>query len=118
MNLIEGNVSAKITHDYTMGSSSHNTLFRNWVRGWRSNPPIGWGVWAIDIQNFNRYFNIVGNVIGLPSWTTGTVLADNNCTPEEPAVYRFGCTGQPGGYLDPWLINSNHTLIMTISQMG
>ncbi len=101
MNLIEGNVSAKITHDWTMGSSSHNTLFRNWARGWRSTPPIEWGVWAIDIQNFNRYFNIVGNVIGMTSWTTGTVLADNNCTPEEPAVYRFGCTGQPGYYQDP-----------------
>ena len=100
MNLYEGNISAKITHDYTFGSSSHNTAFRNHVRGTRSVPPVGWGVWAIDTQAWNRYMNFVGNVLGMPSWTSGTAVANGQCGPPEPTAIKFGCDGQPGTYTD------------------
>ena len=100
MNLYEGNISAKITQDYTMGSSSHNTAFRNHVRGIRSVPPVSWGVWAIDTQAWNRYMNFVGNVLGMPGWTTGTAVANGQCEPGEPTAIRFGCDGQPGTYTD------------------
>lgn len=100
MNLYEGNISAKITHDYTFGSSSHNTAFRNHVRGFRSVPPVSWGVWAIDTQSWNRYMNFVGNVLGMPDWTTGTAVADGQCAPAEPTGLKFGCDGQPGSYTD------------------
>jgi hypothetical protein len=100
MVLLEGNSSAKIVWDHTLGSSSHQTAFRNHVRGSRVTPPIVWGRWAIDVQAVNRFMNIVGNVVGLPSWTTGTVLANGNCSPSEPTAFRFGCDGQPGPYTD------------------
>ena len=101
MNLFEGNISSKIVGDYTMGSSSHNTLFRNYVMGKRDSPlPFTWAVWAIDIDYYNRYYNIIGNVIGQPSWTNGTLVANGTATPTEPTVYRFGSTGTPGSFGD------------------
>jgi hypothetical protein len=100
MNLFEGNFSSKLTADITHGSSSHNTFFRNWIMGKRNTPAFDWGIWGIDIQQWNRYYNIIGNVIGLSSWTTGTVLGNGNCNPTQPVVYRFGCTGFSGSYGD------------------
>ncbi len=100
MNLLEGNSSAKIVFDVTMGSSSHNVAFRNHVRGERSSPATGWGVWAIDTQLYNKYNSYVGNALGNSSWTSGTYKADGVCEPEEPTALKFGCAGQPGSYED------------------
>jgi Pectate lyase superfamily protein len=100
MVLLEGNSSAKITWDETLGSSSHQTAFRNHARGARATPAISWGRWGIDVQSRNRFMNIVGNVVGLPTWTSGTALANGSCSPNEPVAFRFGCDGQPGGYTD------------------
>jgi hypothetical protein len=102
MNLFEGNYSQNITGDFYWGSSAYQTLFRNYVRGKRDNPSLSssaWAVWAIDIGSWNRYYNIIGNVVG-DNWTSGTVVANNDCTPNNPAVYRFGCSGNPGSYND------------------
>jgi len=100
MVLLEGNSSAKLVWDETMGSSSHQTAFRNHVRVQRIEPAVSWGQWGIDVQATNRYMNIVGNVVGMPSWITGTVIANGVCTPSEPTALRFGCDGQPGSYTD------------------
>jgi hypothetical protein len=101
MNLFEGNYSTNLQADDYHGSSSHNTLFRNYVSVTRSTPAVTWARWGFDIGRLNRYYNIVGNVIGNPDWTSGTVLANGNCSPKEPAAYRFGCgIGTPGSYLD------------------
>jgi hypothetical protein len=100
MNLVEGNSSAKLVWDFTLGSSSHSVGFRNHVRGQRTSPSFSWGQWAVDIQSWNRYISVVGNVLGMPSWTTGTVLANGDCEPAEPTAIKFGCDGQPGSYTD------------------
>lgn len=100
MNLFEGNSSAKIVFDVTMGSSSHNVAFRNNARGERGTPSFNWGVWAIDTQEDNKFNSYVGNVLGNPGWTSGTYKADGDCEPNEPTALKFGCDGQPGGYAD------------------
>ena len=77
-NLWEGNVAASLHPDGIWGSSSHNTAFRNWLRGTTKvcNPLVGrvgntsdcW--WAIqanraaDLDSTLRYYNLVGNVLG------------------------------------------------------
>jgi hypothetical protein len=101
MVLMEGNSSAKLTWDFTWGSSSHNTAFRNHVRAQRSAPPTSWGRWGFDVQSMNRFMNIVGNVVGMPTDTSGTAIANGNCQPSEPVMFRFGCNEQPGSYTDP-----------------
>ena len=91
MNLIEGNISAKVEHDSTMGSSSHDTMFRNWTRGYRSTPAItSGGENGMFTQNMNNYMNFWGNVVGMPAWTAGTVVAHGSSYPSEPVVFVFG----------------------------
>jgi hypothetical protein len=68
MNLYEGNMSYKMTHDFTWGSSSHNTQFRNWYRGLMpynsgANYPSQSGT-AMNIEFTNRFQNIFGNILG------------------------------------------------------
>jgi hypothetical protein len=100
MNLFEGNYTTNTSADYYHGSASHNTFFRNYFAGKRNTPSYSWGVWGIDIMNYSRYYNLVGNVIGQTTWSPGSVLGNGNCSPSEPTAYRFGCTGSPGSYSD------------------
>ena len=95
MMLLEGNYAQKGKFDIVWGSSSHNTLFRNWYRttqpsgsypltGQRSN---------IQIYQNNRYFNLVGNVLGDPSTSWGY---ESGCS--GPTIYvlgyrDLGCSG-------------------------
>lgn len=91
MNLVEGNISDKIEHDSTMGSSSHDTMFRNWARGYRSTPAItSGGINGMMTENQNTYMNFWGNVIGMRTWTNGTVLANSSPYPNEPVAFAFG----------------------------
>ena len=64
MNLIEGNhFASRIVSDFTWGSASHNTYFRNRVYdGLR--PQINYGIWEMDIFKTHYYENVVGNVFG------------------------------------------------------
>ena len=62
MNLIEGNVTPSIYFDFIHGSGSHNTIFRNRSAGWETNRTSN--TFPIALEATNRYFNIVGNVLG------------------------------------------------------
>jgi hypothetical protein len=64
MNLIEGNhFASRIISDFTWGSASHNTYFRNRVYdGLR--PQIKYGIWEMDVFKTHYYENVVGNVFG------------------------------------------------------
>jgi hypothetical protein len=71
MNLFEGNIGAKIYADFTHGSSSYNTFFRNNSIRDSSAQTITNALRAVDIERVQYYHNIVGNVLGKPSqsWT-------------------------------------------------
>lgn len=89
-NLFEGNIGTNFTADSTWGSSSHNTLFRNWWKGttkiatpYNGRGTIDWAGagWAvqhvrgIELCFAQRYFNMVGNAVG--SSETAALLAYN-----------------------------------------
>lgn len=63
MNIWEGNwTNDKVLADHTHGSSSHNTIFRNVIEG----RPWGTGDdTAVSVEYYNRYWNIVGNILGV-----------------------------------------------------
>ncbi|HMP83278.1 MAG TPA: glycosyl hydrolase family 28-related protein, partial [Verrucomicrobiota bacterium] len=78
MNLFEGNVTYKFVCDFYWGSSSHQTLARNWFRG-----PMAYAKQvgaALQCDRAATYYNIVGNVLGQPNinsnpnWTTRSTL--------------------------------------------
>jgi hypothetical protein len=68
MNLWEGNVTPNLEFDHAHGSSSHNTLFRNYVNLTSTNPdtgqPMTGGLFAVSVAYYNNYENVFGNVIG------------------------------------------------------
>jgi len=94
MTLMEGNILPTISADNTMGSSSHNMAFRNWVAReslvtWYS---ITMAKWAIDTEINSLYASFVGNVLGIES-ISGSYQA-NSCE-SDPLLFRWGCNS-PG----------------------
>lgn len=67
LNLVEGNVMAGHQSDGYHGSSSHNTIFRNWS-------PTAFG--AI-INRFKRNYVIAGNVMGTSGSVSGVISWGN-----------------------------------------
>ena len=91
MNLFEGNYDSNIWADYVHGSSGYNTLFRNRITCFRSSHPLisPWGDNCVALETYNLYYNIIGNVIGRSSWTSGTVLCVGGSCGAIPYVYNF-----------------------------
>ena len=90
MNLFEGNVVAKINHDNTFGSASHNTSFRNHVVNFseQATTPVQ-ARFGVDVQARSYFNNFVGNVIGRPG-DTGQRFATNGMSHRTLSSYRFG----------------------------
>jgi hypothetical protein len=95
MNLWEGNVLPNIEFDFTHGSSSDNTVFRNYVNLTSTNPdtgrPMTGALFAMTIAYYNNYENVVGNVFG-PCGSANTaesyqISADQI---QVPSIYKLG----------------------------
>jgi hypothetical protein len=105
MNLFEGNIISHFVADNYWGSSSHTTLFRNWLwgdetgnfTGFSSSSP-NWGFVALEIGFYQTYYSAVGNVLGRTglhtTWSGANVFsADCNWSSSRtaPTVYALGC---------------------------
>ncbi|MBV9643241.1 MAG: hypothetical protein JO334_06680 [Verrucomicrobia bacterium] len=91
MNLFEGNYCEdKVLFDFIHGSGSHETVFRNRVMGWQ--PTNGYDQEAVEICEYNRHCNIVGNILG----TVGVhniynlIAPDPSYTGSTLAIYVLG----------------------------
>jgi hypothetical protein len=105
MDLWEGNQSSGFITDSIHGTHNLTTIFRNIYVG---NQPSCYGVicgqevYAVQLQYVNRYFNIVGNVLGQSG--IQIVYDDNPATVSSPggniskAIYAVGWAGQNGTY--------------------
>jgi hypothetical protein len=94
MNLWEGNVVANVELDYAHGSSSHNTLFRNYVTLQANNPngnrQTG-AAYAINLEYFNNYESVVGNVLGpYGSTCTASAYEEDADAALSASIYRLG----------------------------
>jgi hypothetical protein len=95
MNLWEGNVTSNVQHDFVHGSSSHNTVFRNYVNLTAVNPGTGTnmtgGIFAVKIDYFNNYYNVVGNVLGQnPSGCTATAYQIKADAGSQNSIFKLG----------------------------
>lgn len=88
MNLFEGNIGAKIYGDFTHGSASYNSFFRNWVIRSSSALTVTRSLRAVDIERSNWYYNIVGNVLG-QSGQTWTAYEDNGSRNAASGKYAY-----------------------------
>jgi hypothetical protein len=100
-NLWEGNIVASLHPDSMWGSSSHNTAFRNWVKGTTQicNPTSGRGTvqwsacwWAvqanraINLDQLGRYYNFVGDVVGSSETANLKIYNGTNPMPQVSMV--------------------------------
>ncbi len=104
MNLWEGNVFSKLSHDNTWGSSSHNTSLRNYIT--RTATGATQALYAVDVEAHNYYENIIGNVLGqYPGKCSGTYESSGT------GIYRLGLYGPSGesagwGPYDPRVVTT------------
>ncbi|HVU15379.1 MAG TPA: glycosyl hydrolase family 28-related protein [Candidatus Didemnitutus sp.] len=80
MNLFEGNYATKIDGDFTHGSGSYNTFFRNFVTRTSNAVTVTGGRWPVNNDVTQSYSNFVGNVLGSPglAWTADETSATRN----------------------------------------
>ena len=96
MNLWEGNVTPNWEFDYAHGSSSDNTMFRNYVNLTNLDPdngkPMTGGLIALNIAYYSNYENIVGNAFGpYGSACNATVYeTDADASETNGVIYQLG----------------------------
>ncbi len=92
MTLWEGNIGEQWSHDGYHGSASHQTVFRNWIHGLHATSFEGRKM--IDLTRGTYYCNVVGNILGDPSWTNyrgfAYEMSGNPGYNEAAVIYRLG----------------------------
>ena len=115
MTLFEGNIISHFLADDFWGSSSHQTLFRNWIWGDETGGFSGfsslnpsWGFVALEIAWDQKFYSVVGNVLGNTglhtTWSNATVFSGNcssGSSRSSPSVYKIGCDSNGGGTYQP-----------------
>jgi hypothetical protein len=101
MNLWEGNWAACWWGDYTQGSSSYLTALRNAFSGKQTDYSLmnPWLWTVIEVETYNRYFNLIGNIVGNATMTGGTVINNGGGGPL-PTMFRFGYSSAGGSHTD------------------
>ncbi len=112
-NLYEGNIGSGIDGDIIHGTHNFDTVFRNRMSGtnpvcWQSGPtnsdyasylaatwgPCTGGLMAVQIYSNNRFWNLIGNVLGTAGLTT--------------SYKNVGTTNEAGGYVLNIGVGDNH----------
>jgi len=99
--LFEGNVGQQFQCDGYHGSCSNVTLFRNKFDGISTIPGMTQNRRMVDLNKYCRFFNVIGNVLGDPSWTPTAYTYDygDGGSYNTPIIYRLGY---------PWMGNWSH----------
>ena len=100
MNLWEGNNFVGIWSDANWGSSFTQTLFRNMLSGWQKGKTEN--TTPVLLESWSRGYNVVGNVLGQPGYSTNYESYANsatggvNASTVNTSIYGFGWTGNSG----------------------
>ena len=104
--LWEGNVGIGLTSDDIHGVSAFITAFRNY---WNGRDPAGGSAGgktqqtnAVDLEAYNRYYNVIGNVLGTPGyhtrydWIPDSKTDPGNASISDRSIYSLGFSGNQG----------------------
>ncbi len=101
LNLFEGNAGGKFSGDDVHGTSWMTTAFRNWLPGldglFKNSSTM-----AVDIEAYDRYYNLLYNVLGTPGYHNSyqdLPPSPTNCGvygPGPRAIYTLGWSGGNG----------------------
>jgi hypothetical protein len=98
MDLYEGNDATGMQSDDVHGTHIFNTFFRNRFVGFdTADPGRTLNTIPMNIEAYGRYDNVIGNVLGQPSYHTNYEdLAPTGSNPSK-SIYVLGWTGENGG---------------------
>jgi hypothetical protein len=96
-NLYEGNIGPGIGGDVIHGNQLANTLFRNYLLG--SDPGRTDATIAVTFSSYNRYHNVIGNVLGTPGYTKTYEV--NSGIGQAGVVYNIGSGDTEGSVTVP-----------------
>jgi hypothetical protein len=90
MNLFEGNqMDTRFRMDYTWGTNSHSTMFRNRVANETSSLYTGIRN-LIDLWAYSSYNNVIGNVLGTAGQETIYQEVTGPTSSQAKVIYAFG----------------------------
>ncbi len=96
MNLWEGNVTPNWEFDFAHGSSSHNTMFRNYIDMTSTDPdtgvPMTGALIAINVAYYSNYENVIGNAFGPYGSTCNASVyeTDADTSKVNGVIYQIG----------------------------
>jgi hypothetical protein len=90
--LFEGNEGDGFAGDPFHGTSGLNTMFRNLATGWE--PGKTEDTIPIDMRSYNRYENIIGNILGQPGYSTTYQIQGGSGS--AAAIYDLGAGDTEG----------------------
>jgi hypothetical protein len=103
MNLYEGNVTPNWEFDFAHGSSSHNTMFRNYVNLTNLNPDTGkqmtGGLIAVNVAYYSNYDNLLGNAFGPYGSVCNATVYETDAPAQKVngVIYQLGYFDDGGG---------------------
>ena len=103
MNLWEGNVASNWEFDFAHGSSSHNTMFRNYMDMTALDPdtnqPMTGALIAINVAYFSNYENVIGNAFGPygSACKASVYETDSGTAKVNGVIYQLGYYDDGGG---------------------
>lgn len=107
--LWEGNVAPKFASDQFHGSSSHQTIYRNWLTRTNFVDAPNNIVNAVDVRIWSYYDAVVGNVLLIPGMTSDYYNPTYYPDSTDHLTYRFGYSATSGNVSDT---NSLYTAII------
>lgn len=113
MDLYEGNNIETFYSDITHGTHNVETLYRNLFDGNSRNPGTTVGM-AVALLANNRFFNIVGNVMGSTDYTTYEADQEGSSTCGTASIYNFGSAGCNSGVT----VNTDPNVKRTVLRWG
>ena len=123
--LWEGNDGIGLTADDIHGTSNFITAFRNF---WNGRDPAGGGTKTsqtspIILNAYNRYYNLIGNVLGTVGYHTqyqaapsSATDAGNEITADRSIYGNLGYSGDQGTYASP--IDNDMLVLSTLMRWG
>lgn len=90
MNLFEGNCATKAQSDWTHGSSSYNSFFRNFIRCKSAFATSNQGRRVVDMDINNNYGNYIGNILGSSGITWGAEETGSTRNNGSAYIWSFG----------------------------
>ena len=92
--LFEGNEGIGFTADAIHGTTDFATVFRNLFTGWETGKDQQ--TVPIHLYTYNRYVNVVGNVLGRSGYHNRYETAAPSGTGGNTAIYTLGWSGNGG----------------------